>query len=111
MLELAASLRYYIVEDVEYDEKLKAKFLKEENRDMLVELKDGLTALSDFSDETVEGLFKEIVEKHDVKLGKLAQPVRVALTGTKQSPGIYDVISVLGREKTVKRIERAVESI
>ena len=111
LLELAASLRYYIAEDVEYDEKAKAKFLKEESRDMLVEVKDGLGALADFSEEAIEKLFKEIVDKHEVKLGKLAQPVRVALTGTKQSPGIYDVIGVLGKEKTIKRLERAVESI
>jgi glutamyl-tRNA synthetase len=111
LLELSASLRYYIVENVEYEEKAKAKFLKEESRDLLVEVKDGLAALSDFSDETVEKLFKEIVERHETKLGKLAQPVRVALTGTKQSPGIYDVIGVLGKDMTVKRLERAIESI
>jgi glutamyl-tRNA synthetase len=111
LIELAASLRYYIAEDVEYDEKAKAKFLKEESRGMLVELKDGLAALADFSEDTIEQLFKEIVERHETKLGKLAQPVRVALTGTKQSPGIYEVIGVLGKEKTLKRLERAVESI
>ena len=93
------------------DEKAKAKFLKEESRDLLVEVKDGLAALADFSEETVEQLFKDIVEKHETKLGKLAQPVRVALTGTKQSPGIYDVIGVLGKDMTVKRLERAIESI
>ncbi len=111
LIELTASLRYYITEEVEYDEKAKAKFLKEENRDILIELKDGLAALADFSEETVEQLFKETVEKREVKLGKLAQPVRVALTGTKQSPGIYDVIGVLGKDKTIKRLERAIELI
>ena len=111
LLELAASLRYYIAEDVEYDEKARAKFLKEESRDLLVEVKDGLAALSDFSEEMIEQLFKETVEKRDIKLGKLAQPVRVALTGTKQSPGIYDVISVIGKDKTIKRLERAIELI
>jgi glutamyl-tRNA synthetase len=111
LLELSSSLRYYIVEDVEYDEKAKAKFLKEESRDLLVEVKDGLAALSEFSEEAVEKLFNEIVERHETKLGKLAQPVRVALTGTKQSPGIYDVIGVLGKDMTVKRLERAIESI
>lgn len=111
LLELAASLRYYIAEDVEYDEKAQTRFLKEESRDMLVEVKEGLGALTDFTEETIEKLFKDIVEKHEVKLGKLAQPVRVALTGTKQSPGIYDVIGVLGKEKTLKRLERAIELI
>jgi glutamyl-tRNA synthetase len=43
-----------------------------------------------------------------IKLGKLAQPVRVALTGGTVSPGIYDVIEVMGKEKIIKRIEAAV---
>ena len=46
-----------------------------------------------------------------IKLGKLAQPVRVALTGGTVSPGIYDVIEVMGKEKTIKRIEAAVGMI
>ena len=111
MLELSASLRYYIAEDVEYDEKAKNKFLNDNSRAMLVELKDGLTAMSDFTTEEIEKLFNSIIEKHEVKLGKLAQPVRVALTGGTQSPGIFEVIDVLGREKTIKRLERAVETI
>jgi len=111
LLELAASLRYYIAENVEYDEKAKNKFLNDNSRAMLVELKDGLTAMSDFTIEETENLFKSIMEKHEVKLGKLAQPVRVALTGGTQSPGIFEVIDVLGKEKTMKRLAMAVESI
>ena len=49
-------------------------------------------------------LFKKIVEEESVKLGKLAQPIRVALTGTTVSPGIYDVILLLGKEETLKRL-------
>ena len=111
MLELSASLRYYIAEDVVFDDKAKNKFLNEKSHDMLVELKDGLTAMSDFTTKEIEKLFNSIIEKHEVKLGKLAQPVRVALTGGTQSPGIFEVIDVLGREKTIKRLERAVETI
>jgi len=108
MLELSASLRYYIAEEVEFDEKAKNKFLNEKSHDMLVELKDGLSSISDFTIEEIEKLFHSIIEKHDVKLGKLAQPVRVALTGGTQSPGIFEVIDVLGQEKTVKRLEKAI---
>ncbi|MBV8451414.1 MAG: hypothetical protein JOZ29_03975 [Deltaproteobacteria bacterium] len=46
-----------------------------------------------------------------MKLGQLAQPVRVALTGGSVSPGIYEVIAVLGRERTVTRLARAMEFI
>lgn len=111
LIELSTSLRYYIAEEVVYDEKAKAKFLNDKSLALLVELKEGLAALAEFSVEEVEGLFKSIVEKHETKLGKLAQPVRVALTGGTQSPGIYDLINVMGREKTIGRLERAIASI
>ena len=68
----------------------------------------GLKVLDDFSVENIESLFKKIVEKEGLKLGKLAQPVRVALTGTTVSPGIYDVILLLGKKETLKRLKDAV---
>ncbi len=52
-----------------------------------------------------------INKRHDIKLGKIAQPVRVALTGGTQSPGIFEVIDVIGKEKTLKRLEKAISII
>jgi glutamyl-tRNA synthetase len=111
LIELAMSLRYYIAEDVEYDEKAMAKFLNEQSREFLIALKGGLSSLSEFTEDSVEGVFRSIIEKYDVKLGKLAQPVRVALTGSTASPGIFEVIDVLGKEKTIGRLERAIAII
>jgi glutamyl-tRNA synthetase len=67
----------------------------------------GLSQLENFSAEEIEELFKKVVEEEGVKLGKLAQPVRVALTGTTVSPGIYDVILLLGKEETLARLNNA----
>ena len=111
LIELAKSLSYYIAEEIEYDEKAKSKFLNDKSRDLLTELKDGLESLDQFSESAIEQLFRAIVEKHDIKLGKLAQPVRVALTGGTQSPGIFEVIDVIGRDKTIKRLKSAIDSI
>lgn len=111
LVELANSLRYYIAEDVQYYEKAKAKFLNEKNRDLLSELKDALNSLSDFSALELEKVFKSIVEKHGIKLGALAQPVRVAMTGGTESPGIFEVLEILGKEKTLKRLDKAVKAI
>ena len=104
LVELANSLRYYIAEDVEYDEKAKTKFLNEKSRDLLIELKDALNALSDFSALELEKVFKFIVEKHGIKLGTLAQPVRVAMTGGTESPGIFEVLEVSGERKDFEKI-------
>ncbi len=111
LIELAGSLRYYIAEEIEYDEKAKKKFLNEKSRDLLIELKGGLETMASFTEEEIEKLFKAIVEKHEVKLGKLAQPVRVALTGGTQSPGIFELLDVMGREKTLRRLGQAIENI
>ncbi len=111
LVELAKSLRYYIAEDIEYDEKAKAKFLNEKSRDLLVELQNSLATLSDFSHTETEKVFKAITEKHNIKLGNLAQPVRVAMTGGTESPGIFEVLEIVGKEKTIKRLEKAIEAI
>ncbi|HAM52822.1 MAG TPA: glutamate--tRNA ligase [Nitrospiraceae bacterium] len=111
LVELAHSLRYYIAEDVEYHEKAKARFLHEQSLPYLNELKDSLASLDLFSASEIEKIFKAITEKHGIKLANLAQPVRVAVTGGAESPGIFEVLEILGREKTLKRLEKAIASI
>lgn len=111
LVELSTSLRYYIVEDVTFDEKAKEKFLGEKSLPLLKDLQNALALHSDFSHAGLEPLFKGIVEKHGVKLGALAQPVRVAMTGGTESPGIYEVLEVIGKEKTLKRLEKALSLI
>jgi glutamyl-tRNA synthetase len=111
LVELAASLRYYIAKEVQFEEKAKKKFLNENSRELLMEIKDGLDSIDNFTESEIQKLFKAIVEKHEIKVGKLAQPVRVALTGGTQSPGIYEVLDVMGKDKTMRRLEKAVEAI
>jgi len=65
----------------------------------------------DFSEESIQAAFERVLTNFNMKLGQLAQPVRVALTGGSVSPGIYEVIAVLGRERTITRLEQAIRSI
>ncbi len=111
LAELAASLRYYIAEDVEYNEKARAKFLNEKSLPLLIELKDVLPLSNDFSASALEKVFHEITERHGIKLGSIAQPVRVAVTGGTESPGIFEMLEVMGKEMTLKRLEKAVRII
>ncbi|MFQ5449297.1 MAG: glutamate--tRNA ligase [Nitrospinaceae bacterium] len=108
LVEMARKAGFFFRKELEFDEKARAKFLTAEIKLRLEELAGGLSALEEFTPETVETLFKEIVEKAGIKLGKLAQPVRVALTGKKESPGIYEVILLLGRETTLSRLKNAI---
>jgi glutamyl-tRNA synthetase len=111
LLELAHSLRFYIVEDTGYDEKAKAKFLNQKSLPYLVDVLDAFKKLDSFIAPDIEKVFSALVEKHNTKLGNLAQPVRVAVTGKAESPGIFEVLEMLGKEKVLKRLEKAIKEI
>jgi glutamyl-tRNA synthetase len=111
LVELAGSLRYYLADDISFEDKAREKFLNEKSLPLLRDLKEHIASLSDFSHAGLEPVFKAVVEKHGVKLGALAQPVRVAMTGGTESPGIYEVLEVLGMERTLKRLEKAIRTI
>jgi len=111
LVELAHSLRFYIAEAIEYDEKAKAKFLNEKSLPSLIDVKDALKRLDNFIASEIEKVFVTLVEKHNTKLGNLAQPVRVAIVGKAESPGIFEVLEIVGKEKTLKRLEKAIQTI
>jgi glutamyl-tRNA synthetase len=93
------------------EEKARDKFLKPEAKTLLEQVVAGIEAMAEPTAEALEELFKDIVAKAEMKLGKLAQPVRVALTGTTTSPGIYDTILLLGKERSLLRLKSAVDWI
>ncbi len=106
LVELVEISRYFF-ERVPTDEKAAAKFLTGPSLDYLREVREILAAAPDVAPATIEPKFQELVAKHGIGLGKVAQPVRVALTGGTASPGIYDVIAILGREESLARIDGA----
>ncbi|HJU28498.1 MAG TPA: glutamate--tRNA ligase [Candidatus Binataceae bacterium] len=109
LVELVDFAKFYLADDIQIDPKAAAKFLKPEISEPLKTLADELDSLdSDFSEAAIQGVFERVLAKFGLKLGQLAQPVRVALTGGTVSPGIYEVIAVLGRERTVKRLRAAI---
>ncbi len=112
LIEMAHGGEFYFKEEVEFDEKAKTKFLTREVKPLFEKLIAGLEKMADpLEHDAVEALFKQIAEEAGLKLGKLAQPVRVALTGKTASPGIYDVVLLLEKEKTVARLRSAVNII
>ena len=81
------------------------KILTDEARTLLGRLAHELRGLDDWELDTLEQAVRQFAEAEGLKLGKIAQPLRAALTGTKVSPGIFDVLLVLGREESLRRIE------
>ena len=67
--------------------------------------------MPEFNQGCLEVLFTEFLEAEQITLKKLAQPLRVALTGKTASPGIFEVMEVLGREKVIERIRNAIDHI
>jgi len=109
--EMAEGARFYYQETIDYDPKAARKFLKPAALDPLERLFEQLQALNDFSEKNLETAFKRVMDDTALKLGKIAQPVRVALTGTTVSPGIFEIISVLGRERVLDRIQKGINFI
>jgi glutamyl-tRNA synthetase len=70
-----------------------------------------LQNLDDFNQTSIEKVFDEIVTGRSIKLGAIAQPVRVALTGSTVSPGIYELINILGRDVALERIAAGIRHI
>ena len=84
-----------------------AKLLKGDAPALLQELLNPLKSLEYWSAEALENCIKQFAESKDLKLGTIAQPLRAALTGSNASPGIFDVLAVLGRDESLGRIADA----
>ena len=111
LVEMAESALFYFQEQVEYNEKAAKKFLIPENLEILIKSADFIKDLNELSQENLEHGFENIMKETDLKFGKIAQPIRVALTGTTTSPGIFEMILVLEKKKTIKRIYQAIDYI
>lgn len=111
LVEMADWTMPYVRDPVEMDEAASAKFLTPVIAPSLNKFAERVKAVDPFSKSTLEPLFHEVLEEDHLKMGKLAQPLRVALTGRTFSPGIYEVMELLGKERTLKRIELALDRI
>lgn len=105
--EIAKGVEFYFQEDFAYDAKGARKFLRSELAPFLVSLIEGLRTSEAFVEADLERLFRHLAEQMDVNVGQTAQGVRVALTGRTVSPGLFEVMEVLGRERVIKRLEKA----
>lgn len=109
--EMAEMAGFYYKDITEYDQKGAKKFLKPAALSPMEQLIERLAATETFDQESLEAAFLAVMEATSLKLGKIAQPVRVALTGTTVSPGIFEIIAILGKDKTLARLEAARQHI
>jgi glutamyl-tRNA synthetase len=95
--------------EIVFDEKAVAKWLRKGDPSglaLLAVAREALAALPDFSPEPIEATCQELASAREVGMGKVAQPLRVAVTGSAASPPLGDTLAILGRESVLARIDR-----
>ena len=104
LVELADSALYLVARrPLAMDEKA-AGILNEEGVEMLRAIEPLFKTANDWTATGLDAIVRQLAEERNLKLGKIAQPVRAALTGRATSPGVFDVLEVLGREESLGRI-------
>ena len=109
--DMAEQALFYYTDNITYEDKAARKIFKPAALEPLKLLADKLEALDDYTEENLENAFKEVMDETGLKLGKIAQPVRVALTGKTASPGIFEVVAILGKEHVIPRLKKAIQFI
>lgn len=107
--ELVAQCRPYFLDDFAYEADAVAKQWKDApaSADLLRAVRECLAA-SEWSAESMEAALRALGEQRGVGAGKIFQPMRVALTGVAATPGIFDVLLAIGRDRSLERLDRAV---
>jgi glutamyl-tRNA synthetase len=108
LVEMADNVTFFYREPKEYDEKASRKFLNEKSLPLLEEMLQRLTAVEDWQDEKLHDEVKSCAEANELGMGKVAQPIRVALTGNTVSPSLGITLELMGRERTLSAIEKAI---
>ncbi len=108
-VEMADGAQFYYQDTIVYDEKAAVKFFKPALMAPMKQLTEAIEKTDVFDEKTLEDIFKQVMTDSDLKFGKIAQPVRVALTGKTVSPGIFEMMLTLGKSKVISRLNAAVQ--
>lgn len=111
LLEMADQVACLYTEDVTIEPEAAARGFKGEAVPVLEQVAERLKAVEPFERAAIEGAFQALMAETGLKLGALAQPVRAAVTGRAVSPGIFEVLELVGRERALKRIAAAVDGL
>lgn len=111
LVELVDQAQFYFSDDIVIDPQASAKVLAKADAVAVRALRDALASVSDWSAAGIQAGFEAVMQQCNLKLGALAQPVRVAMTGGTVSPGIFEVLDVLGKPRTLERLDRIIPLI
>ena len=111
-VEFVDAMRPFLSEDFDYEEEAARKHFKDpEVLPRLRSMREALASLSDWGDGAIEASTRALAESLGLSAGKLIHPTRVALTGRGVSPGLFEVMVALGRDRTLARLDRAITHV
>ncbi|MDI6907579.1 MAG: glutamate--tRNA ligase [Thermoanaerobacterales bacterium] len=112
LAELAEASSYFFSDEFDYEEKgVRKHFMKPGVADILARGRQALADVECFDLESAEAAYRKVIEDLGVSGGTLIHPTRLALSGRTVGPGLFDIISVLGRERCLARLDRAIRCI
>ncbi len=109
--ELSEGMEFYCVAPKSYEEKGTKKYLKESIKEPLVFLLKKLEDVDFSNEDELKEAFEAVMNKFNLKMVKIAQPVRIGLTGRSAAPGIYEMLMILGKEESIERIKKVIDAI
>ena len=102
---------YFFEDPTEYDEDDVQKHWTEQSVVLLEDLAEAYEDAPVFNRDAVEQGMRDVADTHDVGLGKVIHPVRLAISGRTQGPGIFDLVALMGRETTLRRINAVIDAL
>jgi glutamyl-tRNA synthetase len=101
---------FFFVAPTSYDEKA-VKNWKEETPNLMQQLISVLENIGDFTSVNIETIVKDWMTKNEIGMGKVMQPFRLSLVGALKGPHLFDIVELIGKEETIKRLEKAIASL
>jgi len=101
---------FFFIAPTSYDEKA-AKNWKDETPALMQELISVLENIGDFSSMNIETIVKDWMTKNEIGMGKVMQPFRLSLVGALKGPHLFDIVEIIGKEETIRRIEKAIAEL
>ncbi len=109
LAQLIEEEKYYFESNVEYDQAVFEKVMFEDGvRERLEQCRKALGKIDNFSVHKLEEVVRGVAKELGIKAAKLIHPLRVAVSGKKEGPGVFDLLEVLGKERVISRLERAI---